>query len=43
MTKTKYNSDLERLKEEEEKIKDLINDALSQIQKIDSIINEDLL
>ena len=27
---------------EEEKIKDLINDALLQIQKIDSIINEDL-
>lgn len=29
MTRTKYYSDLERLKEEEEKIKDLINDALS--------------
>lgn len=29
LTKTKYYSDLERLKEEEEKIKDLINDALS--------------
>ncbi|KWZ94637.1 caspase domain protein [Anaerococcus hydrogenalis] len=28
MTKTKYNSDLEKLKEEEEEIKDLINDAL---------------